>query len=399
MTKRSARPSPVPLILHTRVVTGSGGGPDKTIRRSAQYADRRRVRIASAYIYPHHDPGMATLQKNARREGCPLWAIGESGAADPRPLRTLLQLCRYLGVSVWHGHDYKSNLYGLLLRRWWPMKLVTTVHGWTWHTTRTRFYYHIDNRCLRHYDHVIAVNAALAQHCRAQGVRPDRLSHIPNAIELKGYEPAGNTIAARRRMGIGQDRLVIGIVSRLSVEKGVDRAIGVLARLRRNWPNAQLHLVGDGPQRGQLGQLASKLGVRDAVRFWGWQNHVKTLYRAMDVLLVPSHTEGLPNVVLEAMAMGIPVAATDVGGVGDLLDHGRCGVILSQDPQTWPSRLSYLLASDERRTTITRLARTRIEDHYTFDQRMHRVLGVYQRVLGTSLLPTELVEPPLKQAA
>ena len=158
-------------VLHVRVVTSYGGGPDKTIARSAQYANDTPYRIGAAYIHSHRDRAIATLQQNAHHKGCPLWTIGESGPVDPRTLRRLLQLCRAQNVSIWHGHDYKSNLYGLLLRRWWPMKLVTTVHGWTKHTARTRVYYHIDNWCLRHYDHVIVVNHHLVEHCLRHGVR------------------------------------------------------------------------------------------------------------------------------------------------------------------------------------------------------------------------------------
>ena len=103
-------------------------------------------------------------------------------------------------------------------------------------------------------------------------------------------------------------------------------------------------------------------------------------------MLLPSHTEGLPNVVLEAMTMGVPVAATNVGGVGGLLDHGRCGVILNQDPNSWVDRIGYLLTSTDRRTKIAKLARQRIESHYTFAQRMERVHHIYQRVLGTRFI-------------
>lgn len=386
-----------PLVLHVRVVTGSGGGPDKTILHSAPYANRASIGMASAYICPHNDEGAAELAHQAWRRGCRLWRIGESGPADPRTATRLLGLCRRLGVSIWHGHDYKSNLYGLMLRRWWPMKLVTTVHGWTWHTTRTKLYYHVDNWCLPRYDQVIAVNTQLADHCLRRGVVSDRLTVVANAIDPAEYTRRAMTVTARANLGIDPDALVIGTVGRLSVEKGADRAIRLIAALRKDWPRAQLHLVGDGPERDRLKMLARELGVAQAVRFWGWQQKSQPFYEMMDVLLLPSHTEGLPNVILEAMAMGVPVAATDVGGVGDLLDHGHCGVILSQDQNTWAPRLSYLLASTDRRKMIAQLARARVESRYTFEHRMDQVFGVYERVLGRSLRPA--VSQPAKKAA
>jgi len=112
-----------------------------------------------------------------------------------------------------------------------------------------------------------------------------------------------------------------------------------------------------------------------------------------DMLLLPSHTEGLPNVVLEAMAMGVPVAGTDVGGVRDLLDDGKCGTVLSQVVTTWPDAVAPLIVSADRREQFARLARRRIEQRFSFDKRMGKVLGVYQRLV--TLPNTE----PMRRAA
>ena len=399
LTAPPVRPRYAPMVLHTRVVTGLGGGPDKTILRSTQHIDPAQIRMAAAYIHPHGDVGMATLRKQAHDWGCQMWEISESGAADPRTVRDLFRLCRKLRVAVWHGHDYKTNLLGLLISRWWPMKLVTTVHGWTRHTARTKVYYHVDNWSLSRYDHVVTVSPKLYDHCRGHGIPEERLSYIPNGIELSDYERQQTLADARQRLGIEPNRLVIGTVGRFSTEKSVDRAIRTIAQIRRTRPEAQLHLIGDGPERDRLKALASELGVSDAVRFWGWQAPLQRFYETMDVLLLPSLTEGLPNVVLEAMAMGVPVAATNVGGVTDLLDHGRCGVILNQDQQTWADRIDLLLASETRRTHFADLAQARIASHYTFEQRMARMRQLYQRVLGLETLTAPTPSQPLRKAA
>ena len=387
-----------PMVLHTRVVTGTGGGPEKTILRSAQYADPSQLRMAAAYIHPHQDPGIGSLQKKAETWQCPMWTIGESGPADPGTIRQLLRLCKKLNVAVWHGHDYKSNLLGLMLRRQWPMKLITTLHGWTWDTARTRLYYHIDNWCLPRYDHVIVVSPKMIDHCLDRGVIKNRLTYIPNAIDPGEYERYHDTAAARAAVGISQDRMVIGVVSRFSIEKGVDRAIKTFAHLYPKNPHAELHLIGDGPMRQTLEQLSHDLGIDHAVRFWGWQQNTQPFFEMMDVLLLPSHTEGLPNAVLEAMALGVPVAATDVGGVADLLDHGHCGIILNQDHTTWPDRIAYLLNSPYRRTRIATLARSRVENNYSFQHRMTRIFNVYDQVLETTTDLRIVIRAP-RQAA
>ena len=372
----------IPFVLHTRVVTGTGGGPEKTILRSPKYANQNQFRMAAAYIHPKNDPEINQLKTNAQKAQCPIWTIGESGPADPRTLRQLLQLCKKLNVTVWHSHDYKSNLLGLLLKRRWNMKLITTVHGWTWDTTRARIYYHIDNWCLPRYDHVIAVSPKLVNHCKNQRVNNANLTYIPNAIDPHEYQRQRNTTQAKAAMGIPENNLVIGVVSRFSIEKGIDRAIKAFALLQQKMTHTQLHLFGDGPMKKKLEALSQQLGIAHAVRFWGWQQQTKPCFEMMDTLLLPSLTEGLPNTVLEAMALGVPVAATNVGAITDLLDHGHCGIILNQDHTSWPERIAYLLTSPYRRARIATLARARIENHYSFQRRMNHVFDVYRQVLG-----------------
>ncbi len=383
-----------PVVLHVRVVANAGGGPDKTILRGPGYVDPMRYHLAAAYIHPEGQDGIAVLRDRARAWGCPFYEIAEQGAFDPHTVRHLLALCRKLRVTIWHGHDYKSNALGLLLRRFWPMVLVTTAHGWTWDTWRMRLYHHVDNFCLGRYDHVIVVSPLILEHCRHLGIDEQRLSHIPNGIEPADYVRQHSRPQARNLLDIGQDRLILGVVGRLSPEKGVDRAIRALTHLRKIYPQAEMHLVGDGPESARLQQLAQSRGVGDAVHFHGWQKDPRNFFEAMDVLLLPSLTEGLPNVVLEAMALGVPVAATDVGGVPELLDGGRCGTILDQDYHSWTAHLSPLLVSPERREELARRAQLRVHERYSFAQRMEREVAVYDRLLRVEAAPR-----PLRRAA
>jgi len=375
------------MVLHTRVVAGSGGGPDKTIMRSPRYVDPAKLRMAAAYIHPAGDEGIETIREQAAEFGCPLHLIPERGPMDPRTIRSLLDLCRKLDVSIWHGHDYKSNLLGLLLRRWHPMKLVTTLHGWTNETARTRLYYHVDNLCLPRYEQLIAVSPQLHEHCRGFGLNEDRLTYVPNAIELNDYP------IRPRRTG-NRMRLTVGVVGRLSVEKGADRAIGLIRAMGMKYPDLHLDLIGDGPQRTILTEQARKYGVDRRVHFLGWRTDTKKLYEQMDVLLLPSHTEGLPNVVLEAMAIGVPVAATDVGAVREVIDDGRCGVILDpKDTSGWAQQIEPLLVSEDRRDELARRGRARVEERYSFEARMAKVFAVYDR-----LLPTRTATPVRRAA-
>jgi len=373
------------VVLHTRVVTGCGGGPDKTIFRSPRFADPNRYQMAAAYLYPQADPGMCVVREAARRQGCTFYEIPETGALDHHVIGAMVELCKELKVDIWHSHDYKTNALGLLVKRFHPMKMVTTAHGFTRETWRTRLYVHVDNLAMLGYEQVIAVSPQLIKHCAYHGVNPQRLTHIPNAIDAAEYTRTQTTDQAKRAAGLPTDRFAVGVIGRLSLEKGVDRAIRMMPSLLAKQPLAELHLIGDGPKRKELEALAIQLGVANALRWWGWQAEAKPIYEMLDALLLPSRTEGLPNVVLEAMAMRVPVAATDVGGVSDLLDQGNAGVILGQDERAWAQQLAPLLNNSGLTDPRTHLAHRRVHDVFSFQSRMQKVMAIYDKVLGRSV--------------
>ena len=167
--------SDLPVVLDARVVTGTGGGPDKTILNSPRFLEPMGYRNLCAYMHPPDDPGFETLRRKAEAWNAPLISIPDRGPWTGGSFTRLLDICRREKVAIWHGHDYKSNALGLLLRRFWPMRLVTTVHGWVKHTRRTPLYYGIDRACLKHYEAVISVSddlfrdAAWIAACRRTG--------------------------------------------------------------------------------------------------------------------------------------------------------------------------------------------------------------------------------------
>lgn len=382
-------------VLHTRVITGSGGGPDKTILRSAAMLDPARYRAIAAYLHPAGDPGVDGLRGTAARFGMPIHTIPERGPVDLRAIRLLRDLCRRLHVDVWHAHDYKTDILGRALRRWHPMKLVTTMHGFTRESWRTRLYARLSHHALRGYDRVLAVSPHLMRHAAEHGVQPDKLRHVPNGIDLVEHKRTQPREQAKYMLGLARDEHAVGVVGRFSVEKGVDRAIRLFARLYEQRPNMRLHLIGDGPQRAELEDLVDELRLTYQVRWWGWQRDTRPILEAMDTLALTSHTEGLPNVLLEAMAIGLPIAATQVGAVPDVLDNGRCGVLLSENTRAWPEQVLPLIDLPLLRERLLCAAWMRVNEHYDFHKRMQRVASIYDELLGIQ----PVARPSLQQAA
>ena len=373
------------VVLHTRVVRGSGGGPDKTILNSPRFLDGSRYRAVCAYMHPPGDPDFEKLADKARSLGAPLISVGDRGSWDWQVIPRLLEVCRRERVAIWHGHDYKSNLLGLLLRRRWPMRLVTTVHGWGVRgSRRTRVYYGVDRLCLRHYERVVCVSEDLRRECLSLGVTEPRCVLVENAIDLRQFSRTRSVTEAKARLGVGPGRLVIGAVGRLSTEKGFDLLIRAADRLLDEGVDLELWIVGEGDRGPHLADLVRALGRGDRIRLMGFRSDTVEIYEAMDAFALSSYHEGLPNVVLEAMAMGVPVVSTRIAGIPRLIRHGENGLLVEPgDGRGLADALRHLLTDIGLSTRVRDEARRTIEERCSFDARMRKIIAIYDDLLGT----------------
>lgn len=382
-----------PFVLHTRVVTGTGGGPEKTILTSPRYLRTYGLDCACLFMRPPGDPGFATLQHKALTAGAEIIGVDDGGPLDWRVIRDCIRICRERNVTIWHAHDYKSNAIGLLVRLFHRMHLVTTAHGWVRFTSRTPLYYTIDRLCMKRYQQVICVSHDLHERCRELRIRPHRLHQIDNAIVLDDYSTAAPTLQDKARFGFDSQRLLIGAVGRLSEEKGFHHLINAVNRLIQDGHPIGLIIAGEGHLRDALQQQINNLELQHHVRLAGFLPDPRHLYRAVDVFALSSLREGLPNVVLEAMASRRAVVATSCNGIPNLVRHERNGLIVPVDDEAaLHNGLLKLLLSDSLRDQLAAEARNTIEQRFCFERRMQKVVSVY-RQLSAQLARSIPLEP------
>lgn len=381
MNRNRTRP-PV-VVLDPRVVTETGGGPEKTILKSPAFLAPAGYRMICAYMHPPTDPGFALLRRKAEQWQAPLLSIPDRGPLDWRVPARLLALCRKEGVRIWHGHDYKSNLLGLLLRPFHRMRLVTTVHGWVKHTSRTPLYYRVDKLCLPRYELVLCVSPDLYEECLALGVAKRRCVLLENGIDLKENTRRHTPVEAKQKLQIRPDRFLVGAVGRLSSEKGFDLLARAVGQLRRDGLAADLVVVGEGDERRRLEALIAELGLGDHVRLLGYRADLPDWYEAMDVFALSSLREGLPNVLLEAMALETPVVATRIAGVPRLVRHEENGLLVEPGSvEGLATALGRLLRDPDLRGRLSRAGRRTVEADYSFAVRMDKLRLLYDRMLG-----------------
>jgi glycosyltransferase involved in cell wall biosynthesis len=250
-------------------------------------------------------------------------------------------------------------------------------------TRRTPLYYRIDELCLPRYESVICVSEDLRDRCLAQGVSADRCRLVENAIDANEFIRRTDLNEAQRRASVPKGRLVIGAVGRLSAEKGFDLLIRAVQQLVLAGHDVEVWIIGEGDAGPHLRALAAELGLSDRVRLLGYMSDTRPLYEAMDVFALSSLREGLPNVVLEAMAMEVPVVATRVAGVPRLIRDGETGVLV--DPgsvEALTSGLRRLLGDSHTRVQLAAAARQCIVEKFSFATRMQKVRAVYDGLLA-----------------
>jgi glycosyltransferase involved in cell wall biosynthesis len=367
-------------ILDARIVSGTGGGPEKTIINSPRFLVNSRYRHLVAYLHPPNDPGFAVIEQRAAEKNCPLVGIPDPGLLSWSVVRELARLCRDYDIRVWHGHDYKTNLLGLILKPFARFRLVTTLHGWVQHAGNLPLYYKIDRWTLPFYEEVIAVSADLHAAALSAGVRKDRLHLIENGIDTEEFRRSAPADSFARE-GVPPGRLVIGAVGRLSKEKGFDLLIEAVRRLIIEGRDIALWIAGDGDEKAALQAQIGSSGHGDRIRLLGFQKDTRALFEKFDLFCLSSLREGLPNVVLEAMAMEVPVVATRCGGMEKLGSDGQnCLLVDAGSVEPLADGLRRMVDGAALRSALAAAARRLIEDRYSFKRRMDRVIAVYDRL-------------------
>jgi glycosyltransferase involved in cell wall biosynthesis len=373
-------------VLHLRTVAGKGGGPEKTLLNSPGFL-RGTYDVRLAYIRPEHDPDY-DMPERARQLGVDLVDIPERGGADPRTLWRLAREVREYRPDILHPHDYKTNVLALLLARWFRIPVVTTLHGYVTRGGRLEAYYLVDRWALRRMDHVIVVSEDLARVAADFGVPAARCTLIENAIDTEQYARREPVPAAKRRLGFDPSRLLVGAVGRLAPEKGFDVLIRAVDQLVRQGLDVELAIIGEGGEKAALEGLIAELGRADCIRLLGYRADTPELFQAMDAFALSSLREGLPNVLLEAMALEVPVVATRVAGVPRLIADAENGLLVAPGSvEELSAALGRLLREDGLRRALGQAGRRTVEARYSFAARMQKVRAVYNALVEATTFP------------
>jgi glycosyltransferase involved in cell wall biosynthesis len=320
------------------------------------------------------------LREACERRGLRIHALRERCRFDPTTLIEAGRIARSFRPDLVETNGYKADVIGLALQRRFGLPWIAVSHGVTNEGPKMRLYWFVDRLIIRYADRIVAVSGARRQILEAEGCPPERLVTIQNAVELPVSETVDVT-GIRAELGLDVVRPVVAAVGRLSPEKGHSYFIEAMAEVAKAIPEVRGLIVGDGQEEQPLRSRAQALGLGETIRFAGYRRDMNRIYPAVDLVVLPSLSEGLPMVALEGMAHGLPVVGTRVGGIPEVLDDGVSGLLVPPaDAGALAQAIVMLLRNPALRLTMGRAGRERVEFQFSLRTRAERMLSVYRDV-------------------
>jgi glycosyltransferase involved in cell wall biosynthesis len=351
------------------------GGPERQMLGLARGlpADVRTVIVSFS-----ENGTCAAFLREAQRQGIEAMALKADTPHLLAARRELIDLLHRLRADVICCHGYKGDLIGRWAARSVGIPAVAVSRGWTAESFRVRLYEFLDRRVLRGMDRVVCVSQGQAAKVKKAGVAAERIRVIPNSIDTQRFDqPDAEAPEMLQQYFPTRRRFIIGAAGRLSPEKGFEQLIRAAPKVLAAVPNAGFVIFGDGPLRCNLQQQIAELALQADFVLAGFREDLDRLVSGLDLLVLPSFTEGMPNVVLEAMAASVTVVATAVGGTPEVVADGITGWLVPPGNPPELARRIIDVLSDSERETMGRRGRQHVEEHFTFAAQAQKYLELF----------------------
>lgn len=327
--------------------------------------------------------GKGYLVDELERRGISVHALSMSNRLSVGTLVHCVKLLRSIRPDILHTHGGTAGFVGRFSALFVPVKgIVHTYHGIHYLHEGQNVFKRLrrlaDRILLSRTDRVICVAETDYQRGLMCGVVPSEKSTvIRNGIDVKKFA----TASAGRKPRTGSLR-IIGTIGRLHEQKGHRYFLAAAAKIRQRFPGALFRIIGDGDLREELNMRISELGLGDCVQLLGLRTDIPELLASMDIFALPSLWEGLPLVLLEAMAAGIPIASTNVDGVSEIIRHERDGLLVSpKDPDALAAAICRLMEDTQYAADLAKSAHERVRQEFDIERMVRSTESVYENVL------------------
>jgi len=300
-------------------------------------------------------------------------------------LGNLWRLHRFLKekkIHLLHTHLYRANILGRFIGRTARVPIIISsqrsIDDW-------KKFYHIwfDRWSSRFADCVIANSKAAEKVLiNREKIPKEKIKVIYSGIEIDTLTPRKNQEEVKRSLGLGNDAVIIGCATRLHTEKGVQYIPAIGQRLKGRIPKLKILVIGDGPLRDKMKREIESLQLTDSVILLGWRKDIADLLSVMDVFFLPSEEESFPRAILEALAMARPVVATNVGGVGEIIQDRVHGLLVPpKDREVFAQAILWMLKNKKEAQEMAKRGREKVGEYFTVDRMIIETDRLYDELI------------------
>lgn len=320
-------------------------------------------------------------------EGLRTFSVDLSQKGSPKTAIKIARFVRSHDIDILHAHGATGALYGRMVSVLTGKPLVTTYHVAITKITdipnfQKLFYAYVD-RILSSIDkRIIAVSKAVKKEMIDKiHFRPSRVDVIYTGLNNERYGRLTKT-EARKELNLRNKGYYIGVIGRLSPEKGIHVLLEAMSVLVKDMPDAFLIVAGDGPVKGQLIAKTSFLGLMDRCKFLGYRPDIPDILPALDLLVLPSLTEGFPLILLEGMTAGIPIVASEVGGIPEIVRNKITGLLIPpNDHKSLAQAMQTVLIDSELSQRFVQAGRKIVESYFGSSQMSNNMGTIYERMI------------------
>lgn len=317
--------------------------------------------------------------------GIPVRVIDTQKAFDLRVWKRVKQLLQQENVDIVHVHGTRANTNVLWAARSLQLPVIYTVHGWSFHEGLPPWQKRARIAAEKYITSKTNVNICVSEANRQTGLQAFGKFNsivVPNGVNLKKFDPVINYPDVKAAYGIPEHHLVVGYIARMTLQKDPVGMIRAFAQVRQWVSPITLLMIGDGELKKAAMDTARQLGLDGHVIFDGFRQDVPAVLQAVDIYCLPSLWEGFPIGLLEAMAMGKAVIASDVDGTREALKHDENGLLVpAQDPSILATAIMRLATDDMLRYRLQQKARATVQSTYNVSNMTRKIEDIYKKVV------------------
>ena len=367
--------SPTALRVLVFFATNNLSGPGKGLLQLIENTDPTAANF-TVCNFRHPEQETFEFLEVFKARGVDIRLIMQRWALDPLMLKQALEIARVGNYDIVQSHGYKTHILAWFVAMKCNLPWVAISHGWTSENLKIRIYNWIERLMIKLPDSVIGVSPHLCS--EAEEIRQGGRSRmILNAIDSRSDSIGVPREKLRKQLGVARDEYLLGVFGRLSFEKGQDIFIDAIQKMKHR-DRVKAVILGEGNAYERLAEQAAKSGIEKRVLFQGYQPNIIDYYAAIDTYILPSRSEGLPNVVLEAQLHGCPVVAFDVGGVKELICDGTTGYLVPcEDATALAAKIDWAFENLSELRKVANAARESLFPKFSVENRCNEFVDEY----------------------